>query len=132
MPVNRLGLVLGRILISAIFVISGAQQVTHFSTGASSMRQAGLPMASVLLAISIAIELGAGLLLLTGFKARYAALLLAAWLVPVTLVFHNFWAYSGAEQHGQAIHFLKNLAILGGLLCFSMSSAPASEPQTAR
>ena len=67
------------------------------------------------LAITLLIEIGGGLLLLTGFQARYAALVIAPWLVPVTLVFHNFWAVP-AQQQDQMINFLKNLAIIGGLL----------------
>jgi uncharacterized membrane protein YphA (DoxX/SURF4 family) len=43
--------------------------------------------------------------------------------VPVTLTFHAFWHYTGAEQQGQIINFLKNLAIIGGLLVVSTSSA---------
>ena len=54
--------------------------------------------------------------MLTGFKARYAALVIALWLVPVTLVFHNFWGVPAAQQQEQMINFLKNLAIIGGLL----------------
>jgi len=53
--------------------------------------------------------------LLTGFQARWGALALAAFLIPITLIFHNFWAFQGQEQQMQMVHFLKNLAIMGGL-----------------
>ena len=65
------------------------------------------------------IEIGGGLLLLTGFKARYAALALALFLVPVTLVFHN------PAHQDQMVNFLKNLAIIGGLLVTASASRSA-------
>ena len=71
------------------------------------------------------IEIGGGLMLLTGYKARYAALVIAVWLVPVTLVFHNFWAVPAAQQQDQMINFLKNLAIIGGLLVTASASSAA-------
>jgi putative oxidoreductase len=49
--------------------------------------------------------------------------LLAAFLVPVTLIFHGFWNYVGAEQQMQMANFLKNIAIMGGLLY--IASRPA-------
>lgn len=123
MEANRIGFIAGRVLMSAIFILSGIGKLPQFHAVTDGLRQTGWPAATLLIALSIAIEIGCGLLLLTGFKAGYAALLLAAWLVPVTLTFHNFWAYSGAQQQGQLINFLKNLAIMGGLLVFSTSSA---------
>jgi putative oxidoreductase len=44
------------------------------------------------------------------------ALALICFLIPASLIFHNFWAFTGAEQRMQMINFLKNLAIMGGLL----------------
>lgn len=123
MEANRIGYLAGRALMSAIFILSGFGKLPQFHAIADGLRQTGWPAATLLIAVSIAIEIGCGVLLLTGFKARYAALLLAAWLIPVTLTFHNFWAYSGAAQQGQLINFLKNLAIMGGLLVFSTSTA---------
>src|ERR1051325_11102198 len=98
MQASRIGFVAGRALLSAIFILSGIGKLPHFHAVADGLRQTRWPAATLLIALSIAIEIGCGLLLLTGFKARYAALLLAAWLIPVTLTFHNFWAYSGAQQ----------------------------------
>jgi putative oxidoreductase len=123
MQANRLGSLTGRVLLSVIFILSGLGKIPHFNAIAAGLHQTGWPAATLLIALSIAIEVGCGLLLLTGFKARYAALVLAAWLVPVTLTFHGFWHYAGAQQQEQMINFLKNLAIIGGLLVFSTSSA---------
>ena len=50
------------------------------------------------------------------FKARLGALALALHLIPVTFVFHNFWAYQGEAMQNPMQHFLKNVTIIGGLL----------------
>ena len=119
-------LVLGRVLLSAIFILSGLGKLPHFHDVAGMMTGKGIPLATVALAITILIEVGGGLLLLTGFKARYAALVIAVWLVPVTLVFHNFWGAPAAQQQEQTINFLKNLAIIGGLLVTAVASTAAT------
>lgn len=110
------GLVLtGRILLSLIFLLSALGKAAGFSGTAAMMAQKGFPIASLFLAAAITIELLGGLSVLTGFKARAGAIALIIFLVPTTLIFHNFWAYQGMEQQAQMANFLKNVAIAGGL-----------------
>jgi putative oxidoreductase len=85
------------------------------------MGSKGLPLVAVLLPITILIELGGGLLLLTGVGARPAAVLLAIFLVPTTLMFHAFWAVAGPERMAEQWNFLRNLAIIGGLVVYATS-----------
>ena len=113
---NRYTHFVGRLLVSAIFVVTGFAKLTHWSGTAAFMASKGMPAIPVLLAIAILFELGGGLAILVGYRTRLAALALSLHLVVATLVFHNFWAYPPAEQQEQMIHFLKNLAILGGML----------------
>ncbi|HEU4413198.1 MAG TPA: DoxX family membrane protein [Candidatus Angelobacter sp.] len=87
-------------------------------------------MASLALAVTLFIEIGGGLMVLTGFQAKYAALVMAIWLVPVTLVFHNFWAAPEPMKQEQIINFLKNVAIMGGLLMLTYAS-PEKTPAKA-
>lgn len=125
--VNRYGPLLGRILLSAIFIISGWGKIGHFAQTAGYMASKGLPFTDVLLAITIAIELGAGLMLLVGWKARWAATIIFLWLIPTTFIFHAFWAAPAAEMQNQMIHFMKNLAIMGGMLyVMSFGAGPLS------
>jgi putative oxidoreductase len=63
---------------------------------------------------------------LTGYKLRWGVAALLVFLVPVTLVFHNFWAFQGELQQLQLAMFLKNLAIAGGLLVV-LSTQPAAQ-----
>ena len=115
-------LILGRVLLSVIFILSGLGKIPHFHDVASMMASKGIPLAAVALVITLLIEIGGGLMVLTGFKAQYAALVIALWLVPVTLVFHHFWGIPEAQQQEQMIHFLKNVAIMGGLLVLAYAS----------
>lgn len=114
--INKFGPLVGRILIAIIFLVSGIGKIGGFAGTAGYMASKGLPMAEVLLVITIIIEIGAAALLILGFKARLGATLLFLWMIPVTFIFHNFWAMPAVEQQLQTIMFMKNLAIMGGLL----------------
>ncbi len=107
---------LGRILLSVIFLFSGYSKLTHWSSTAAAMASARIPAASLSLSVAILLEIAGGLAILAGYRTRLAGLLLFLYLAVVTLVFHNFWSYHGAAEQAQAIQFLKNLAILGGLM----------------
>ncbi len=106
----------GRALLSFIFIISGWGKLTGFSGTAAYMASKGIPMPEVLLVPTIFIELGGGLMLLLGWNARWAALAIFLFIIPTTLIFHAFWVTDAAQMQNQIIHFMKNLAILGGML----------------
>src|ERR1700694_4906763 len=82
----------GRVLLGLIFVLSGFQKLMGFSGVAAGIAGKGLPMPEVLAVLTVIIELGAGLLLVIGWEARWAALLIFLFIIPVSLVYHNFWA----------------------------------------
>jgi len=108
--------VAGRVLLSLIFIVSGLTKIANWSGTAQYMASKGMIAVPFFLAMAILFELAGGLSVLTGFKARWGALALVLFLVPVTAIFHNFWTLQGMEQQMQMIHFMKNLAIMGGLL----------------
>ena len=107
---------IGRILLALIFVVSGVGKITGYAGTAAVMAAKGLPMVDVLLPLTIAVELGGGLLLALGWKTRWAAAALFLFLVPTTLIFHQFWGIEPKLAQMQKIHFLKNVAIMGGML----------------
>lgn len=107
---------LGRILLALLFIWSGSGQLMGFDRVVGAIAGKGLPLPQVLAAASILIELGGGAALLLGWKARWAALFLALFIVIITPIFHNFWALSGSQAMMQKITFFKNLSILGGML----------------
>ena len=121
------GPVLGRALIAPLFLLSGFHKIAGFSGVAATMAAKGMPFAELILVGAIAFELGGALMVLLGWHARWGALLLAVFTVAATIMFHNFWAVDAAQYRNQLNHFLKNLAILGGLLyIMAMGSGPFS------
>jgi putative oxidoreductase len=120
---KAVGLLLGRLLLCPIFLAGGTMKIVNWSKTAEEMSGKGMIFVSVVLAAAIAIELAGGLSILLGFKARLGAIVLALYLIPVTFVFHRFWAYDGAARELQLQHFLKNLTILGGLCTLTAAGA---------
>ena len=114
--VRQYGPLFARILLAAIFLVSGYDKIGGFSQVTAFMASKGIPLSEIALALSIVVEIGGGLLLIAGWKARWAAAALFLWLIPVTLIFHNFWAVDAAQVQNQLNHFLKNLCIMGGML----------------
>src|SRR6266404_8246779 len=108
---NSLAALAGRILLTLIFLLSGIDKVVHYAGTLGYMTKAGLPFPQVLLIASIVIEIGAALAIIAGWKTRWTAAALILWMIPVTLVFHN----PAAGQEAM-VHFMKNVAITGGLL----------------
>ncbi len=106
----------GRILIAIIFLFSAFGKIGNFGPTTERMAGQGLPIAGFLLVLAILAEIGGGLSVAAGLKARLGALALLIFLIPTTVVFHDFWAFDGPDRRIQMIQFLKNLAIMGGLL----------------
>jgi putative oxidoreductase len=113
---ERYGALAARILIAQIFIASGLGKIMDWSGTEASMASRGMFWIPLFLLGAIVFELAGGLSLALGYKARLGALLLIVFLIPTTLVFHNFWTYPPEEQKLQMIMFMKNLSILGGLL----------------
>jgi putative oxidoreductase len=107
---------IGRALLAFVFVPAGYSKIGGFAGTAGYMASKGLPAVEVLLALTIVLELGGGLMLLIGWKARWAALAIAGFTLLAALLFHNYWAMPEAEQMMQRLMFVKNLGIAGGLL----------------
>jgi putative oxidoreductase len=125
--IEKFGPLLGRILIALIFLLSGFGKITGFAGTAGYMASKGVPMVDVLLAITIVIELGGALMIIAGFKARLAAVALFLWMIPVTFIFHNFWAAPADQAMIQQIMFMKNLSIMGAMLYIAaFGSGPMS------
>jgi putative oxidoreductase len=102
---------LGRLLIALIFVMSGLSKIAAPANTMAYIQSAGAPFAPAAFAIAVIAEVGGGLALLLGFQTRLAATMLAIFTLATAVLFHN----NMADQN-QMIHFLKNVAITGGLL----------------
>jgi putative oxidoreductase len=113
---------LGRLLFVLIFLMAGPN---HFSkqTIAFAASQ-GVPLASFAVPLSGVLAIAGGLSILLGYRAKIGAWLIALFLVPVTLMMHNFWTvHDPMMAQMQMIMFMKNIAILGGALLISQFGA---------
>ena len=102
---------IGRILLAAIFLISGFGKLADPAGTIGYISAVGLPLPEIGYAIAVIVEIAGGLLLIAGYQTRIAALALAVLTLAAGIFFHNDFA-----DQNQLIHFLKNVAIVGGLL----------------
>lgn len=106
----------GRVLLALMFVVAGFGKIGSFEETAAYIASTGLPMPQVGVVIGIVVEVAGGLLLMAGWKARWAALALAAFSVAATYFFHNFWSMTGPAAQTNQLLFMKNISVIGGLL----------------
>lgn len=107
---------IGRILIAVMYIPAGWGKIGGFAGTSGYIASKGLPLPDVGAAIAIVVELVAGIMLLVGWKTRWAALALAAFTLVATFLFHDFWAVPEAKRFAEQLLFNKNIAIVGGLL----------------
>ncbi len=117
---------LGRILYSSIFVMAAPG---HFSAKTIAFAAGkGVPIASLAVPLSGVIAFLGGMSIILGYKAKLGAWLIVLFLVPVTIMIHNFWAISDPVQAQiQQVNFMKNLSMLGAaFLIAHFGSGPMS------
>src|SRR5438477_1864007 len=104
---------IGRVLYCTIFLSAVSN---HFSTaGVQYAERQGVPMPAILVPLAGVIALVGAVCVLFGYKAKFGAWLLVIFLVPVTLMMHNFWAVSDPMMaRMQMAMFMKNISMLGG------------------
>ena len=103
----------GRILVAAIFILSGLGKIGAPAATQGYIAAMGLPAPLLAYIGAIAVELGGGLLLLAGYRTKLVAAALAVFSIVTAFIFHHALA-----DQNQMIHFLKNFAMAGGLLQF--------------
>lgn len=113
---NRYGPLVGRLLIAFIFIFAGFGKLTGFEGTVGYIASKGMPLPALAAVAAILIELGGGIMLAVGWKARWAAAALAIFAAMTAVIFHNFWAVAPDQAQNQMIHFMKNLSMMGGLL----------------
>jgi putative oxidoreductase len=114
---NNVCLLAGRLLLGLYFIVPGLQKITNFDMMSQYMAQHKVPMISVLLVVTIIIQLSAGLAIIIGYKGRFAAFLLAGLTLVISVYMHNFWNLpEGGDVARETQNFVKNMAIMAGLL----------------
>ncbi len=107
---------LGRVLIAPIFVYGGWDVLKSPEPRIQTAEGAGTPNADLAVQVNAVVMVIAGALLFLDVAPRLTAATLALSLVPTTYVGHRFWEKEGKDRQQQLTHFLKNLAMLGGLI----------------
>jgi putative oxidoreductase len=118
---NSTILLVSRILLAGVFLVFGIRKLMAVAGTAGYLTKLGLPMGEVLVWAVILIEVGGALLLIVGWQTRLAAWILAGFVVLATLAAHRYWEFEGPQYVAQLTNFMKNLAIVGGLLLVAAS-----------
>lgn len=116
LPVSWLSMVVGRFLLGLYFFLPGITKITAHAETLAYMEGHNIPMAAQLIWVATVANLIGGLLLMTGRHVKLAALGSALYIVLVNVMLHDFWTMSGEEAAREGQNFVKNLAILAGLL----------------
>jgi putative oxidoreductase len=117
---SDLAALIGRILYASMLLLFGYGKITSFSGAAGYMGSLGLPVPSLVTWIAIIVEIGGGLLMLAGYQTRLVALGLAIYVLVTAFIGHF-----QLGDPNQFQHFMKNIAIVGGLLAFVAFGAGA-------
>ncbi|MGT2477453.1 DoxX family protein [Paraburkholderia terrae] len=111
---------LGRILLGAPFVLSGLSKLGAYAATVGYIAAMGLPLPPLAFIVAVVIELGGGLLLLSGYRVRFASIVMAVFCLATAVSFHHNFG-----DQNQMIHFLKNVMMAGGLLQITYFGAGA-------
>lgn len=118
---TSLVLFIARLCLAVLFISAGANKLMDYNSTYHYMETHGFTMIPFFLFGAAAIELLGGIALVLGYKIRWAAVILILFLIPTTVIFHNFWDASAGEAGMMRLFFFHNLATIGGLLyvvCF--------------
>ena len=108
---------IGRIFLSAIFLFEAVDSILFFEKTKITMTLHGLTWnQDMLLYCAIFLLVMGGLMVLTGYRSTLGAIMLVMYWAPVTFIVHDFWAFPAEQLRLQSILFMKNIAIIGGLL----------------
>ena len=117
------GLWLARALIAAIYLFSGVGKLMNFDGTVAYIASKQLPLPAVAAGLAALVEVGGSLMLLIGFRARVAAAAMVVFTLAAAFLFHDFWHSAPDQAQNQMIHFMKNLAMAGGLLLVVLQGA---------
>lgn len=114
---QRTLLITGRVLLGLYFIIPGITKITGWSAMSAYMAQHGVPLIPVLLGLTTLLQIGGGTCLAVGYRAPLMAFVLAGLTLVISIFMHDFWnIYEGVDQGHETQNFIKNMAIMAGLL----------------
>jgi putative oxidoreductase len=110
----------GRLLLGLYFLLPGISKIPTYAGTTEYMLLHNIPLASILLPITIVLQIGLGAMLIIGYRIKESALILAALTIFINIGMHDFWnEYPNTDSGHETQNFVKNLAIFAGLLVLS-------------
>ena len=110
----------GRMLLGLYFLLPGISKIPTYAGTTEYMLLHNIPLASILLPITIVLQVGLGVMLIIGYRIKESALILAALTIFINIGMHDFWnEYPNTDAGHETQNFVKNLAIFAGLLVLS-------------
>lgn len=118
--IDTTSLIIGRTLLGVYFLVPGISKIFDYSGTLELMVLKGVFLAQIALPITIVIQVGLALALLFNKYVRFSSLTLVALTLLINIYIHDFWNLAGDPSQGHELqNFVKNLAILAGLLVLS-------------
>jgi uncharacterized membrane protein YphA (DoxX/SURF4 family) len=109
-------ILLGRVLISGVFMWTAYEKFRHYNASMAHMRSRGVPQVNIVFPVSLVLKALGGLLVFFGWHAHIGALLLLIVAVPSAIKMHAFWTHQGNEREVEKMFFMKETAVIGGVL----------------
>jgi putative oxidoreductase len=109
-------ILLGRFLLGAHFFIAGVRNFRSFTAHTAALAERNVPLPVAALAVGLAVQTIGGAMVALGIWPAIAAPALIAFTIVATVLFHNFWAFTGAERVMHTNFNLTNMALCGALL----------------
>ena len=110
----------GRMLLGLYFLLPGISKIPTYAGTTEYMLLHNIPLASILLPITIVLQIGLGVMLIIGYRIKESALILAALTILINIGMHDFWNdYPNTDAGHETQNFVKNLGIFAGLLVLS-------------
>ena len=110
----------GRMLLGLYFLLPGISKIPTYAVTTEYMLLHNIPLVSILLPITIVLQVGLGVMLIIGYRIKESALILAALTIFINIGMHDFWnEYPNTDAGHETQNFVKNLGIFAGLLVLS-------------
>ena len=110
----------GRMLLGLYFLLPGISKIPTYAVTTEYMLLHNIPLVSILLPITIFLQVSLGVMLIIGYRIKESALILAALTIFINIGMHDFWnEYPNTDAGHETQNFVKNLAIFAGLLVLS-------------
>ena len=117
---DKFSITLGRILLGLYFLLPGISKIPTYTGTTEYMLLHNIPLATILLPITIVLQVGLGVMLIIGYRIKESAIILAALTIFINIGMHDFWnEYPNTDAGHETQNFVKNLAIFAGLLLLS-------------